>query len=184
MPFSQLPAFLASCFARLATALDPRSAARLPALLCGLLFASGRRTCTSWFRAAGITDEFRRAYTTAWAAGRRADRVAVRLLAAVDPLLCGKRLLLGIDDTPTKRYGPHVEGCGIHHNPTPGPAGQKFLYGHSWVSLAALAKHQDWGTVALPLLSELYIRNKDIAKLPLPGGCGPDPRGGICTRFV
>jgi DDE superfamily endonuclease len=165
MPFSHLPAFLASCFARLATALDHRSAARLPALLCGLLFASGRRTCTSWFRAAGITDEFRRAYTTVWATGRRADRVAVRLLAAVDPLLPGKRLLLGIDDTPTKRYGPHVEGCGIHHNPTPGPAGQKFLYGHNWVSLAALAKHQDWGTVALPLLSELYIRHKDIARL-------------------
>ena len=33
------------------------------------------------------------------------------------------RLLAVIDDTP-KRYGPKVEGGGIHHNPTPGPADQ------------------------------------------------------------
>src|SRR3954447_3002517 len=91
--------------------------------------------------------------------------MAVLLLPAVDPILAGKRLLLGIDDSPTQRYGPHVEGAGIHHNPTPGPAQQEFLYGHVWVSLAALAKHPDWGTIALPLLSELYIRDKDIAKL-------------------
>jgi hypothetical protein len=165
MPFSHLPAFLATCFARLAEALDPRNRARLPVLLCGLLFATGRRTCTSWFRASGIQDEFRLAYSAIWSAGRKADWVAVKLLGAVDPLLQGKRLLLGIDDTPTRRYGPHVEGAGIHHNPTPGPAGGKFLYGHNWVSLAALARHPDWGTIALPLLSELYVRNKDIARL-------------------
>ena len=40
------------------------------------------------------------------------------------------------DDTPTKRYGPCVEGAGVHHNPTPGPAGHKFVYGHVWVTLA------------------------------------------------
>jgi hypothetical protein len=165
MPFSHLPAFLASCFARLASSLDPRSAARLPVLLCGLLFAGGRRTCTSWFRACGIKDDFRKAYTTTWAAGRNADRVAVRLLPAVEPVLRGKRLLLGIDDSPTQRYGPHVEGAGIHHNPTPGPAGHKFLYGHNWVSLAALARHPNWGTIALPLLSEMHVREKDIARL-------------------
>jgi hypothetical protein len=165
MPFSHLPAFVVNCFARLASALDPRNRARLPVLLCGLLFATGRRTCTSWFRAAGVTDEFRLAYSVIWSAGRRADWVAVHLLPAIDPLLPGKRLLLGIDDSPTKRYGPHIEGAGIHHNPTPGPAGHQFLYGHNWVSLAALAKHPDWGTIALPLLSELYVRDKDIAKL-------------------
>jgi len=31
------------------------------------------------------------------------------------------RLLVVLDDTPTKRYGPHVEGADIHRNPTPGP---------------------------------------------------------------
>jgi len=26
-----------------------------------------------------------------------------------------------LDDSPTKRYGRHVEAANIHHNPTPGP---------------------------------------------------------------
>jgi DDE superfamily endonuclease len=165
MPLSYLPALVASCFARLATALDPRSAVRLPLLLCGLLLASGRRTCTSWFRAAGIRDDFRRAYNVVWACGRRSDAVAARLLPTLDPLLAGDRLLLAFDDTPTARYGPCIEGAGIHHNPTPGPAGEKFVYGHVWVTLAALAKHPDRGTIALPLLNRLYVRQKDIAQL-------------------
>ena len=73
---------------------------------------------------------------------------------------------LAIDDTPTPRYGPEVEGAGIHHNPSPGPAGEKYVYGHVWVTLAALAKHPDWGTIALPLQAQLYVRKVDLAKLP------------------
>ncbi|MGA2031960.1 MAG: hypothetical protein ABSG68_06880, partial [Thermoguttaceae bacterium] len=45
------------------------------------------------------------------------------------------QLTKAIDDSPTKRYGPKVEGADIHHNPTPGPADQKYLYGHIWVTL-------------------------------------------------
>lgn len=165
MPLSYLPALVASCFTRLATALDPRSAVRLPLLLCGLLLAAGRRTCTSWFRAAGIGDDFRRAYNVVWACGRRSDVVAARLLPTLDPLLAGDRLLLAFDDTPTARSGPCIEGAGLHHNPTPGPAGEKFVYGHVWVTLAALAKHPERGTIALPLLNRLYIRQKDLDKL-------------------
>ena len=74
----------------------------------------------------------------------------------------GTPLVFGIDDSPTKRYGPHVEGAGKHHNPTPGPAGSKFLYGHVWVCLARLVRHPLWGAIALPILSHLYIRAKDI----------------------
>jgi hypothetical protein len=165
MPFSAPPPFVATCFERLATALDARSAVRLSVLLLGLLLAKGRRTCTSWFRACGITDDFRRAYNVVGACGRRVEPLALRLLPAVDPLLAGDRLVVAIDDTPTRRYGPRVEGAGIHHNPTPGPAGEKFVYGHVWVTLAALARHPDRGTVALPLRSEMYVREKDIAKL-------------------
>jgi hypothetical protein len=48
-------------------------------------------------------------------------------LAAADPaaenLPSGGRLLLAVDDTPTKRYGPKVQGAGIHHNPTRGLRG-------------------------------------------------------------
>jgi hypothetical protein len=165
MTFCHLPALLATCFARLASALDARSARRLPRLLCGLLFGRGRRTCTAWFRAAGISLAFRQAYSVIWACGRRAEGLATRLLSTLDPLLSGPRLLLAIDDTPTARWGLCIEGAGLHRNPNPGPAGEKFVYGHNWVTLAALAKHPDRGTIALPLCNRLYVRRQDIAKL-------------------
>src|SRR6202000_619157 len=85
---------------------------------------------------------------------------------AVKPLLSGPRLTVAIDDTPTPRYGPEVEGAGIHHNPSPGPAGEKYVYGHVWVTLAALARHPDWGTIALPVQAQLYIRAADLDQLP------------------
>jgi len=177
MPLSHLPAFLTTAFAALAHWLDRRSAARLPLLLCGLLFARGRRTVTSRFRAAGITDDFRPAYTTVCAVGRAADGMALSTLLAVKPLLGNRRLRVALDDTPTPRYGPEVEGAGIHHNPSPGPAGEKYVYGHVWVTLAALAGHPDWGTIALPVQAQLYIRAADLDKLP------PDRRRPFRTKL-
>jgi len=166
MPFSHLPTFLNSVFAALGFWLHVRSAARLPLLLCGILFANERRTVTSWFRACGISDDFRQGYVTVCAVGREATSMALTIQSTLRPLLNPKRLLVGIDDTPTPRYGPFVEGAGIHHDPSPGPAGEKYVYGHVWVVLAALGKHPDWGTIALPLQAQLYIREADLDKLP------------------
>jgi SRSO17 transposase len=177
MPFSHLPPLLTSVFLDLARWLHKRSAARLPLLLVGILFASGRRTVTSWFRAAGITLDFRPAYTTVCAVGRDTDHLAISTLLAVRPLLRGPRLTVALDDTPTPRYGPEVEGAGVHHNPTPGPAGEKFLYGHVWVTLAALAHHPDWDTIALPLQAQLYLRARDLERLP------PDRRRPFQTKL-
>jgi hypothetical protein len=177
MLLSHLPPFLASVFHALAHWLQKRSALRLPLLLCGLLFAKGRRTVTSWFRAAGITDDFRPAYTTVCAVGRASRQMAIRTWRVVAPLLTGTRLRVAIDDTPTQRYGPAVEGAGIHHHPSPGPAGAAHLYGHVWVTLAALALHPAWGTVALPLHAQLYIRASDVAALP------PDRRRPFRTKL-
>src|SRR5215211_4196484 len=73
MPFSHLPPVLTSASAALARWLQKRSAARLPLLLCGLLFARGRRTVTSWFRAAGIAEDYRSGYPTLCAVGRQAS---------------------------------------------------------------------------------------------------------------
>jgi len=169
MPFSHRPALLAAWFALLVTALDRRSAPRLALLFGGALFARGRRTVTSWFRAAGITDAFRPAYSARWAAGRRARDLGFRLLRCVlRPLRerqPGGRLLFAIDDTPTARYGPCVQGAGIHHNPAPGPAGEKYVYGHLWVTLAWLVRHPRWHTLALPLAALLYVRRQDVPAL-------------------
>jgi hypothetical protein len=162
-----LPSWLSSVFARFGSWLDRRSAARVPVLLLGILFASGRRTVTSWLRAAEISDAYRPAYHTLYAIGRHSQEGGLTAWLTVKPCLSGsRRLVVAIDDTPTKRYGPCVEGAGIHHNPTPGPAGAKHLYGHNWVSLAALAKHPTRGTIALPLLASLYVREIDVPKVP------------------
>jgi hypothetical protein len=165
-PLSHLPPLLATAFAALARWLDRRSAVRVPLLLCGILFAKGRRTVTSWFRAAGIKDDFRQSYVTVCSIGRHGEDMAATVLHTVRPLLGPRRLRLAIDDTPTPRYGPEVEGAGIHHNPTPGPAGEKYVYGHVWVTMTALAGHDDWGAVALPLQAQLYVRKDDLPKLP------------------
>jgi hypothetical protein len=166
MALSHLPASVANTFGHIAGWIDRRTAARVPLLLLGMLFASGRRTVTSWFRAAGVTVEFRQNYVTVCAVGRAFEDISLTTVLAVKPLLRRERLLLAIDDTHTSRYGPMVEGCGIHHDPCPGPAGGKYIYGHVWVTLAALARHDDWGTIALPLQAQLYVRRADLPKLP------------------
>jgi len=151
----------------LAAGLHARNRWRLPVLLVGILFAHGRRTVTTWLRAAGVSDDYQDYYYFLAAVGRKTKSVATRLLFLVlRTLPLPDRLLLVIDDTPTKRYGPKVEGADIHHNPTPGPADQKYLYGHIWVTLSLAVRHPRFGPLALPLLAMLYVRRKTMAKIP------------------
>src|SRR3954451_15197568 len=151
-------------FSWLAAALARRSAPRLALLFFGAVLARGRRTVTTWIRAANLSGRYQSCYIAVAAAGKRADRIARRLLTeVVRPLLAGStRLTFALDDTPTKRYGPHVQGAGVHHNPTPGPAGSTYVYGHVFVVLGLLVTHKTWGTIALPLLARLYVRKKDL----------------------
>lgn len=79
-----------------------------------------------------------------------------------------RTLRLALDDTPTRRWGPDVEGAGLHHNPNQGPAGERLPYGHLWVTLALLACHPRHGVRALPLLALMYARRSDVDALP-PG---------------
>lgn len=155
-------------FSRLTSVLDPRSAPRLAWLLVGAILARGRRTVTSWIRAAGLSGEYRPCYTAVAATGTRTDLAAAHLVReVVKPLVAGaERLTFALDDTPTERSGRKVQGAGVHHNPTPGPAGSPFVYGHVWVVLGLLVAHPAWGLVALPLLARLYVRAKNLAGLP------------------
>ena len=180
MTSSHIPAPRCQWFSVLARALDPRSARRLAALFLGLILARGRRTLSSWIRAAGLSNQYRLCYATAAAAGRRIDRVATRLLLElIKPLVAdASRLVLALDDTPTKRYGPHVQGAGVHHNPTPGPAGSPFVYGHVWVVLGLLVTHPLGGMIALPLLARLYIRQKNL------GTIGAKHRPAFATKLA
>lgn len=151
----------------LAAGLHARNRWRLPVLLIGILFAHGRRTVTTWLRAAEVSADYQDYYYFLAALGRKTKTVATRLLLlALQMLPLDDRLLAVIDDTPTKRYGPHVEGADIHHNPTPGPANQKYLYGHIWVTLSLAVRHPCFGALALPLCAMLYVRHKTLAKIP------------------
>lgn len=151
----------------LAIGLHGRNRWRLAVVLLGMLFAGGRRTVTTWLRAAGVSDDYQDYYYFLAAVGRKTECIAARLAAlliAVLPLPA--RLLVVIDDSPTKRYGPRVEGADVHHNPTPGPADQPFLYGHVWVTISLALRHPLWGPLALPLRAMLYVRQQTIAKIP------------------
>src|SRR5262245_56683306 len=168
MSFSELPPFLSAALFACSWLLDPRTQTPLRTLLLGALFARGRRTVSSWLRAAGIGDDFRRHYQALHSAGRHERACCSSLLRLLLPWLlrvCGQHIVLAIDDTPAKRYGPHVQGAGLHHNPTRGLAAQKYFWGHLFVSLAWVLRHPLWGTLALPLRGLLYVRHKDLARL-------------------
>ena len=146
--------------------MDQRVAFRFAIIVSGMFLAAGRRTASSWFVAAGVQDDWDRFYDCLISVGRTSAKLATALLGLiVQKLVPGDRIVLGMDDSPTPRYGKHVEGAGVHHNPTPGPADGEWLYGHNWVALAWLGHHPIWGVIALPLRSLLYVRKVDLAWL-------------------
>ena len=64
----------------LAAGLHARNRWRLPVLLVGILFAHGRRTVTTWLRAAGVSDDYQDYYYFLAALGRKTKSVATQLL--------------------------------------------------------------------------------------------------------
>lgn len=162
-----LPGLLAVWVGVLAEQLHGRNAWRLHRLVVGVIFAQGRRTVTSWSRAAGIKGGYRSYYYFLAALGLKVQSVGLSLLElTVQRIPVGERLTLALDDTPTKRHGPKIEGAGRHYNPTPGPNGQKTLYGHNWVVLARLVRHTHSHVIGLALWGSLYIRRCDVPSLP------------------
>lgn len=157
----------------LQSVMDRRIAFRLPILVAGMLLAEGRRTASAWFVAAGVQEDWDRFYDCLIGIGASSAKLATAVLGLVVQKLApglSERILLGMDDSPTARYGRHVEGAGVHHHPTPGPADGEWLYGHNWVSLAWLATHPLWGVIALPLRSLMYVREVDVPKLAAKHG--------------
>ena len=169
----------------LAAGLHARNRWRLSVLLLGILFAQGRRTVTTWLRAAGIGADFQDYYYFLAALGRKTQSVATALFALLlRTLPLPDRLLAVIDDSPTQRYGPKVEGADIHRNPTPGPANQTYLYGHIWVTLSLALRHRLWGALALPLRSLLYVRQKTIPTIPTCRGWRFRTKLDLAARLV
>ena len=163
-----LAGVMQTAIAVLQAVMDPRIGFRLAIIVSGMFLADDRRTASAWFVAAGVQDDWDRFYDCLISAGRTSGKLATAVLGLVVRKLAprfGERILLAMDDSPTSRYGKHVEGAGVHHNPTPGPADGEWLYGHNWVALAWLERHPAWGVIALPLRSMLYVRKVDLPKL-------------------
>src|SRR5665213_1390257 len=97
--------------------LDPRIAFRLAIVVAGMLLAGDRRTASAWFIAGGVQDDWDRFYDCLTSVGRTSGKLATAVLGLVVRKLApglGDRILLGLDDSPTARYGRHVEGAGVH----------------------------------------------------------------------
>jgi hypothetical protein len=157
---------LAVLIQSMSLSLHGRLAGRLSEALLGLLFARDGFTYSRWLVALGITEKIAVYYYFLGSLGRVVRSVAVNLLRSIaEKVFPGSMIRMAIDDSPTKRYGSKVEGAGIHHNPSPGPADAQFLYGHVWVVLALLGQHPLWNTIAFPVLSLMYLRQVSWAKL-------------------
>jgi hypothetical protein len=144
--------------------LHQRSGWRLNIILTAMLFAKGRKTITSWFRAAGINRCCKAYYYFIGSLSKKTENISTELFKIMIHRVHKNTntVLAAIDDSPVKRYGPKVAGTGVQRNPTPTPDGRKFVYGHIWVTLSAIARHKNFGTIGLPLLARMYVKAKDV----------------------
>ena len=158
--------------------------------MIGLLLATGSDNVARWVAALGVTEHWSRFFSVRGKISRLLRRLATILLGEVCP---SKQVVLFVrdtvdaqrphrlgqekprkqavwilDDTVLRRYGPKVQGAGLHRNPAPAPGEGAFCYGHSRVTLAWAVRTPHWGTGAILLGSKLYVRQQDIEKLP-PG---------------
>lgn len=119
--------------------------------------------------AAGVSNDFQDYHYFLDCVGRKSESIARQLVAHLPRTLpLPERVLLVIDDSTTKRYvpKPKVEGADVHHNRTPGPTEQPFLYRHLRVTISLALRHPERGPLALPLRVTLYVRQQTMATIP------------------
>jgi hypothetical protein len=148
----------------LSSVLHQRSAFRLNVIFAAMLFAKGKKTITSWLRAADISRCYKAYYYFIGSLAQKTENIATELFKIMINRIYKNTntILAAIDDSPTSRYGPKVAGAGIHRNPTPAPDGKKFIFGHVWVTLSLIVRHKNFGTIGLPLLARMYVKARDI----------------------
>ncbi len=98
-----------SAIASLAGVMDRRIAFRLAIIVSGMLLADDRRTASAWFVAGGVQDDWDRFYDSLRSVGRTSSKLATVVLGLiVGKLAPTDRIVLGMDDSPTSRYGRHA----------------------------------------------------------------------------
>lgn len=158
-----------NCISDLSKPLHGRNRWRLQNVITGILFASGRHTVTSWWRIA-VGSRFRSYDYFLDCVWRKILPIASTLLMIDFKHLASHPspvFMFALDDSSTKRFGPNVQGDEYHHNPTPGLAGAKFLYGHitgSWLHGSNDIPVLAWSTC--PFLACFTLVKKEISHLP------------------
>jgi len=142
----------------------------LPLILGALFALARRRTVTTWLRAAGLSEDYRRIFYHLPGIGRKSQELFDEMLQCIlehlgEAIASAPSIRIVLDDSPTKRYGKQVEGAGYHHNPTPGKTDATLCFGHSWVVATLVLTHPLFGEVSFPIAAELYLRKKEIDKL-------------------
>lgn len=144
--------------------LHGRNRLRLHNVIIGTLFGSGRHTMRSWRRAIDLSSRFRN-YFFLDCVGRKILPIASTLWMIVFKHLASHPspvFMFTINYQSTKRSGPKLQGAAYHHNPTPGPAGSKFLNSNNWVAASWLQRPPCFGLIRLPLPGLLYVRKREI----------------------
>jgi hypothetical protein len=123
-----------------------------------------------WKRQGDWNEVLSNAQSGCWGSGscpqQQSGGHATGNLGAAEFLPLPTRVFGVIDDSPTRPYGPQLEGAAVHHNPTPGPADQPFLYRHTWGTISLALRHPQSGPLALPLRAMLYVRRQTMASIP------------------
>ena len=149
-------------FANFNTVLTSPTALNLGVLARGALLAAGDRTVTGCLRAAwpwvrkhfsAYENLVRRAKLDGRGLGRILFSLILRLLPE------DGTIVLIVDETLVRRYGPYVAGVGVHRDSLRSSASVSGLsLGHKWVVLSVAVKLPSMRCiVALPILSYLYV---------------------------
>jgi len=164
-PVSTIVAFLAS----FAPALTAPTLENLGVLLRGALLATGPRTVTACLVAAGpwVTKHVS-AYENVFRRARLSLRVLARLLFRLALSLVPPEavILLVVDESLVRRYGPYVPGVGMHRDSVRSSRGRhQVTPGHKWVTLSVVVRLPFMGRpVALPILTVLYTASKQAKR--------------------
>jgi DDE superfamily endonuclease len=155
-----LPTAMIQLLAPFALLFSRRVWPRAQVLLVGAILAPGKRTVSSALRAVGLghTKQFQRYHRVlnraAWP-GRQASRVLLGLL--VSTFVPSGPLVIGVDETLERRWGPKIAAKGIYRDPVRSTH-ERFIKasGLRWVCLMLLVPIPWAGRVwALPFLSVL-----------------------------
>ena len=160
-PVCTIVALLAS----FAPALTTRTLENLGVLLRGALLATGQRTVTGCLVAAwpwvtkhwsAYENVFRRARLSLRVLARTLCRLALALVPSDVPIL------LVIDESLVRRYGPYVPAVGMHRDAVRSSRGRhQVTPGHKWVTLGVVVRLPFMERpVALPVFSALYTSAK------------------------